>query len=203
MKVPFLIGANTDEGTAFGAGKGPNGTGRNTTAEFLTALNDTGIAHSSLTAAIISYLYPDIQAIGIPTLTTLPEIITPNSADEIIIGPRRMANKAWSKFSVPNWSYRFDIIPNGNTPSGGATHFQEVAFVFNNTRGLGYATSPFANLTSTEEVTFGNLAVEMSRSWVSFITELDPNQMAFRALPIGGCTAMLWEGMRRTRILFG
>lgn len=181
MKVPFLIGANTDEGTAFGAGKGPDGTGRNTIAEFLTALNDTGIAHSSPTAAIISYLYPDIQAIGIPSLTTLPEIITPNSAvtserrlqwrrtaayfgDEVIIGPRKMANKAWSKFSVPNWSYRFDVIPNGNTPSGGATHFQEVAFVFNNTRGLGYATSPFANLTSTEEVTFGNLAIEMSRS---------------------------------------
>ena len=34
VKVPFLIGANTDEGTAFGAGKEPNGTGINTTAEF-------------------------------------------------------------------------------------------------------------------------------------------------------------------------
>jgi len=88
---------------------------------------------------------------------------------------RRMANKAWSKSSVPNWSYGFDVILNGNTSSDGATHLQEVAFLFNNTRELGYARSPFANLTSTE-VTFGDLAVEMSRSWVSFITELDTNQ---------------------------
>ena len=57
------------------------------------------------------------------------------------------------------------------------THFPEVAFVFDNTEGYGYGVSPdpFAN----EPPSYFALAKLMSRSWASFIHELDPN--AFRA----------------------
>lgn len=47
--------------------------------------------------------------------------------------------------------------------------------MFNNTLGQGYAVDPFGNLTETESVAFQNLAIQMSRSWVAFVTELDPN----------------------------
>jgi carboxylesterase type B len=192
VRVPFLIGTNTDEGTAFGSGYGPNGTGVNTDAEWLQALNTTLISPSPDTAAIISALYPNIQALGIPSLTTFPLVITPNSSvaasvglqfrriaayigDLVVNEPRRASNIAWSTFNVPSYAYRFDVTVNGVPPVIGATHFQEVVFVFNNTLGQGYAVDPFGNLSASDSEKFQNLAIQMSRSWVSFITELDPN----------------------------
>ena len=199
VRVPLIIGANTDEGTAFGSGYGPNGTGVNTNTEWLQTLNSTGIDPTSDTAAIISALYPDIQALGIPSLQTYPAIISPSSAvaasvgiqfrrvaayigDIVVIAPRRASSIAWSNFNVPSYAYRFDVTVNGVPPLIGATHFQEVAFVFNNTQGQGYATDPFGNLTVEESETFQNLAVQMSRSWVSFITELDPNRNGIKGV---------------------
>ena len=196
VRVPLLIGTNTDEGTAFGSGYGPNGLGVNSDAEFLSVLNSTNlIPPSSTTAAIISYLYPNIQALGIPSLATYPEIITAGSpvaeslglqfrrlaayfGDQVVIAPRRASNIAWSNFNVPSYAYRFDVVVNGVPDIIGATHFQEVAFVFNNTQGQGYATDPFANTTRA----FDKLAIQMSRSWVGFITELDPNRNGLRGV---------------------
>lgn len=43
--------------------------------------------------------------------------------------------------------------------------------MFNNTQGQGYAIDPFAN----KSIAFQELAHKMSRSWVGFITALDPN----------------------------
>ena len=190
--MPLIIGTNTDEGTGFGSGYGPNGKGVNTDAEWLQVLNSTGISPSSSSAEILSALYPNIQALGIPSLITYPSIITPNSSladavglqfrrvaayigDIVVIAPRRASSIAWSSYNVPSYAYRFDVTVNGMPPYIGATHFQEVSFVFNNTLGQGYAVDPFANLTASESTAFQDLAVLMSRSWVSFITELDPN----------------------------
>ena len=193
VRVPLLIGANSDEGTAFGSGYGPNGAGVNTDAEWLQTLNLTGISPTSEEAAIISALYPNIQALGIPSLSTCPSIIEPNSTvaasvglqfrrvaayfgDIVVIAPRRASSLAWSTFDVPSYSYRFDVTVSGVPPIIGSTHFQEVAFVFNNTLGQGYATNPFGNLSPSDYEKFQNLASLMSRSWVSFITGLDPNE---------------------------
>ncbi|KAL3423106.1 carboxylesterase [Phlyctema vagabunda] len=189
VRVPYLAGTNSDEGAAFGASN------ISTDAEFLEAVNAT--TYSSPLAAfantLVSYLYPDIQAIGTPSFKTLPEVLTPESnitakiglqarrsyaffADQIVNAPRRASNLAWSNFNVPSYSYRFDVTVNGLPAYVGATHFQEVAFVFDNINGLGYATSPFPNSTYPEKKqAFENLASHISRSWVGFITQLDPN----------------------------
>lgn len=58
-----------------------------------------------------------------------------------------------------------------STETIGATHFQEVAFVFDNLAGVGYATNPFGNTTDA----YAALAKGMSYAWVNFITGLDPN----------------------------
>ena len=58
VKVPLLIGANHDEGTAFGI------RGVNTTAEFVAYLQEYVPDNTSV--AILSALYPDIPEIGIP-----------------------------------------------------------------------------------------------------------------------------------------
>lgn len=84
---------------------------------------------------------------------------------------RRRASIAWSNAGLPSYSYRFDVTVNGVADYIAATHFQEVAFVFDNTLGTGYATNPFANTTAA----FPALAKTMSTAWVNFVVGLDPN----------------------------
>jgi hypothetical protein len=50
-----------------------------------------------------------------------------------------------------------------------------VAYVFDNTAGVGYAVDPFANETSPA---YAALAKTMSTAWVNFVTGLDPNGAA-------------------------
>jgi acetylcholinesterase len=59
------------------------------------------------------------------------------------------------------------------------THFQEVAFVFNNVKGLGYAIDPFLDMPQS----YFNLSKLMSCSWASFVHDLDPN--SFRNASVG------------------
>jgi carboxylesterase type B len=96
---------------------------------------------------------------------------------------RRRANLAFAKQGLPSWSYRFDVVLPGLPGFIGATHFQEVAFVFDNTRGVGYEANPFANNTETLVA----LAKTMSTAWVNFITGQDPNGSKGLSLP-GGVT---------------
>lgn len=89
---------------------------------------------------------------------------------------RRRANLAWSQAGLPSYSFRFDVTVNGVPPYIAATHFQEVAFVFDNTLGVGYATNPFGGSnTSAAAAAAPALAKTMSNAWVNFFTGLDPN----------------------------
>lgn len=95
--------------------------------------------------------------------------------DVVVHAPRRATNQVWSAYQLPSYSYRFDVVVNGVPTFLGSTHFQEVAFVFNNIDGEGYATNPFGNMTAHDNEKFVNLSKLMSRSWVSFIVDGDPN----------------------------
>jgi carboxylesterase type B len=101
--------------------------------------------------------------------------------DAVVIAPRRATSLAWSAFQVPSYSYRFDVVVNGVQTAIGSTHFQEVAFVFNNINGSGYATNPFGNMSVTDNEKFLNLSSLMTRSWVSFIADGDPNNHGIEA----------------------
>lgn len=60
----------------------------------------------------------------------------------------------------------------------GANHFQEFAFVVDNTQGLGYGGNPnpaYPDPFAGEPPTYTALASLMSRMWVSFAHDLDPN----------------------------
>ncbi|KAI1504603.1 Alpha/Beta hydrolase protein [Biscogniauxia marginata] len=196
-KVPILIGANTEEGTAFGRGLGPNGTGINTDAEFINAVKakylssdvteSSGKSVNQIIDEILA-LYPNIQSVGIPSLKSWPEVVTPETENveqlglqyrrtNALIGDghmhatRRLANIAWYDAGLPSWAYRFDVTVNGVPASSAATHFQEVAFVFYNLNGDGYTDNPFANTLESYKA----LALTMSSAWINFITGLDPN----------------------------
>lgn len=82
-KIPVMIGTNTDEGTAFGTGQGPNGTGVDTDAEMRYAVaQKIGAQAPALTGKSLDDLldealdlYPNIQAVGIPSLDKFPVIV--------------------------------------------------------------------------------------------------------------------------------
>ncbi|KAJ5619009.1 triacylglycerol lipase [Penicillium lagena] len=181
--VPLLIGSNFDEGTNF-AGK--FGT-INTTAQFRDMVQTWGPNDTVIDT--IDALYPDIPAIGIPA--TLDGRPPPNLQGEYgyqwkrdcaFVGDiqmhalRRTTTQMWAKYDVPAYSYHFNVLVNGQPPEMGATHFQEVAFVFHNIHGLGYETAVAVNPFANETETFFELATMMSRMWVSFVNHLDPNQ---------------------------
>lgn len=77
-----------------------------------------------------------------------------------------------SRYVVRNPNTRLNL-PADEIPSGyvGATHFQEVAFVFDNVRGDGYAVNPFANASAA----YLALAKTMSNAWINFVVGGDPN----------------------------
>jgi carboxylesterase type B len=102
---------------------------------------------------------------------------------------RRRASLAFAKQGLPSWSFRFDVVLPGLPGFIGATHFQEVAFVFDNILGTGYETNPFANSTETLVA----LAKTMSTAWVNFITGQDPNGPDGLGLP-GGATWPAYNG---------
>lgn len=103
---------------------------------------------------------------------------------------RRLTCQSWSKYNVSSFCYRFDVRPFPVPPNQGVPHFQEVsdfdassiakltaqvAFVFNNVLGVGYippiSFPPFTGLDSR----YTDVADLMSKMWVSFVAEGDPN----------------------------
>ncbi|KAK6857406.1 hypothetical protein PG995_007593 [Apiospora arundinis] len=172
-KVPLLLGNNFDEGTAY-AKKGINTD--SAFASFLSSASQKG-------ADVVSQLqtlYPDDPLLGIPAfimsrLAGAFGLQYKRSAafagDFQQHSGRRMLAQTYAAAGQPVYSYMWNLHVNGVPLEYGATHFQEVAFVFNNVEGRGYAASPFDNRPDT----YKQLADMMSRMWVSFVNSADPN----------------------------
>lgn len=101
-RVPALIGANSDEGTSFRAGFGPDGGGNgvNTDEEMRKAIasivgpdveSNTGKTVDRIVDEL-AFLYPNIQAVGVPSLDRWP-VIRPGDpvAEEMGMQFRRAA----------------------------------------------------------------------------------------------------------------
>ncbi|KAF2144742.1 uncharacterized protein K452DRAFT_222508 [Aplosporella prunicola CBS 121167] len=182
VRVPIIMGANSDEGTAFGT------YGIDNTTQFENSLLASGVP-ANFTPSILE-AYPDIPALGIPgsgALGPLPADFRPSlpygaqfrrsaayGGDYTFIASRRRTCELWATHGLAAYCYRFNAIPAGLAQIPGVTHFQEVAFVFDNVDGLGYApvaTPPFQG----KGKGYTDLAKLMSNSWVSFIVDGDPN----------------------------
>lgn len=180
IRVPYLLGANFDEGASLGT------KGINTTAEFVAAMLDLtpGLADNNESQPILDALltlYPDDPAGGIlATLYGRPSRASGYGAQwkrqTAYVGDLKMhAARAWARHNVSAYTYNFNVLVHGATAYEGAGHFREVAFVFDDTSGLGYNNSVAVDPFEDEPETFAQLADMMSRMWVSFVTELDPN----------------------------
>lgn len=183
VHVPIINGANSDEGVSFS----PNGI--NSTADLEMYLNTTSSTQYALTPELVEelisvytsgqpdYLIPSTEELG-QNVTSLGPQYGPYYrasaayfGDEVFIANRRKDCETWAANNVSAYSYRFNAIPTG---SQFVAHFQEVAFVFNNLNGLGYAVNPFAN----KSAAYTELSDFMSKSWVTFVHDLNPNGYA-------------------------
>ncbi|OLN97763.1 Lipase 1-like protein 4 [Colletotrichum chlorophyti] len=172
--VPLLLGNNFDEGTGYAK------QGINTTEQFEAWLASSLLLDSTQIATI-SELYPDDPAVGIPDSYPDRPVGTPFGSQwkrvAAVAGDyqqhsgRRLLASSYAGVGLPVYSYMWNVYVNGIGEIYGATHFQEVVFVFNNINGLGYATDPFGG----KPESYIRLADLMSRMWVAFIHSTDPN----------------------------
>ncbi|KAL0942648.1 Lipase 1-like protein 4 [Colletotrichum truncatum] len=179
--VPLLLGNNFDEGTGY-AKQGIN------TEEQFDAWLASSVQADATQAAALKELYPDDPAVGIPaTVTerptgtafgTLWKRVSAVAGDYQQHSGRRLLASTYAETGIPVYSYLWNVYVNGVPWAYGATHFQEVAFVFNNVKGLGYAANPFEG----KPESYVQLADLMSRMWVAFINDIDPNLPAANGL---------------------
>ncbi|KAK8073297.1 hypothetical protein PG994_004196 [Apiospora phragmitis] len=173
-KVPLLLGNNFDEGTAYAM------KGIDTDAAF-TSFVASSTQKGDAVVSDIARLYPDDPLLGIPAfimgrLAAVPwglqfKRSAAFAGDFQQHSGRRMLAQTYAAAGQPVYSYLWNLHVNGIPIEVGATHFQEVAFVFNNVEGKGYSASPFANRPET----YVQLADMMSRMWVAFVAGADPN----------------------------
>ncbi|OCL12956.1 alpha/beta-hydrolase [Glonium stellatum] len=176
VHVPIISGANSDEGSAFGP------IGINSTQDFVDSLENNPSPATLPAASVTSVLsaYPATITYGAVPTTLPPSFVPPapygaswrRSAayygDVVMIAHRRLTCETWAANCVPAFCYRFNTVPHNISAIVGATHFQEVAFVFNNKNGVGYppvAVDPFEG----EPQAYFDLSDMMSAAWVSFV----------------------------------
>ncbi|KAJ5197799.1 uncharacterized protein N7498_006916 [Penicillium cinerascens] len=177
VKVPILAGSNTDEGTAFGP------VGINTTEQWYEYLTDGGFDFQTppSVAKEILKLYPDDPSQGIPEFLGDKRVPSMGyewrrtcafAGDYTMHANRRRQCEAWTETSTPAYCYRFNVHSADTPLIFGATHFEEVSFVFHNIAGLGYHYGkPFAGVPQS----YIDLSSMMTSMWASFIHDLDPN----------------------------
>lgn len=95
----------------------------------------------------------------------------------VFIAARRKTCEVWAASGLTAYCYRFNAVPSGIPWPIEVTHFQEVAFVFNNLQGLGYVTNPFLD----KPPSYAALSKLMSNSWASFVYDNNPNNWTGRA----------------------
>ncbi|KAI0174621.1 Alpha/Beta hydrolase protein [Pestalotiopsis sp. NC0098] len=186
--VAILVGSNTDEGTA--TFFGPRGQ-LYTDADVRSFVSGMGAGPDNETVSRLMELYPNDPVHGCPfgtgneTFEQWGDQYKRGAAlvgDSVIIAGRRFTTRYHATLPRQQrqavYSYRFDQSPwNGieelvaTEAPVYATHFAEVCFVFNMV--------PSASQNNTNWIgpypEYYQLSNRMSRAWISFVHDLDPN----------------------------
>lgn len=87
-RIPILVGQNTDEGAQFGQNKSASGKGINTDAEMAESVTKFILGSNPNLPTLVEellYLYPNIQAVGVPSLDKFP-VLTPQVPEASFLG---------------------------------------------------------------------------------------------------------------------
>lgn len=175
VRVPYLLGTNTDEGAVFV----PRGQ-INTDADFRQFVLENGAAPDIVPN--LERLYPEAPTLDAPDVTVGFQW---NRAavyvgDHHFTAARRLTSEVWTAHGLPAYSYRFNVVPNGNQENRlGVSHFSEVAFALHNIHGQGYTVPPMAGMPES----YVDLSDLMSRMWISFINSGNPNHHGMPDVP--------------------
>lgn len=188
VKRPLLIGTNTNEGTAFSYG---SSRGVHISADFRAMIVRTGqgrgLENRTIDALVDHYLnrlsprqaQTDLSTVLLspsPEYGSLWGKVTLYAGDYQFNAGRRYVTQLWARYGVLAYSYRFDAVPNGiSSKTLGATHFQEIPFVFKNYDGLGYQVNPLASNSTELQQNYRDLSKLMSQMWLNFANTLSPN----------------------------
>ncbi len=189
VNVPVIVGTCTDEGTAYAPIPGmPDAL---TTSLYLAGTTST---LNAFLAAKLMAKYPSNNTFGPPYQLNeggytgnLSEVgmtgeyrrVAAYVGDYLFIANHRKTCQTWANDGNPAYCFRFNAQSNGQPWHFGIKHLQDVAFVFYNLNGDGYdaahnstqGVNPFEG----KPQSYKDLADLMSRSWVSFVHDLDPN----------------------------
>ncbi|KAK8047988.1 alpha/beta-hydrolase [Apiospora saccharicola] len=184
LKVPTVVGANTDEGT-HSAPKGIN-----TTDQLFEPLAQGYFRPHRLPNATVSKLlelYPTNPRLGCP-YSTGDTRLTPGDLDKqacsifgdlVMVAPARQLASTLAADGVAVYRYRFNQLPPpGGSPARGISTGVEQAYVFSNFF-VGGTSSSSPPPSAWDRA----LAYEMTSAWVSFAHDLDPNPGGNSALP--------------------
>lgn len=196
VKRPLLIGSNTNEGAAFTVS---SALGVNTSAEFQEIITQfsggigpTNTTIDALTRQYLDKLSPEQAQVDLGTIDPSPSPkygslygkVTLYVGDFMFNAGRRYVTQLWDHYGVPAFSYRFDAVPHGISPETlGATHFQEIPFVFNNIDGVGFQVNPLVSNSTEVQRAYHDLSTIMSRMWLSFANNLSPNAHQGKSTP--------------------
>jgi carboxylesterase type B len=167
IKVPTIVGTNTDEGTT-SAPRNMN------TTEQLSGEVAKGYFRPRLlpneTVSTLMSLYPKTPGTGCPYNTGNIQL-SPGSLDKMAcsifgdivqIAPARMIAQVLAEDGVPVYKYRFNHLPSSTTQLWrGISTGVEQAYVFSNV--------------ASDQPWDRNMAYQMSAAWISFAHDLDPN----------------------------
>lgn len=162
-KVPIIYTTTTDEATVFGF-SGPV----NTDEEFRKFVAAGGPDED--TVAMIETLYPNVNALGLPVGYPPPENdtlglqykrVVAYHTDAVETSSRRLTVDTWAAIGGTAYSGRVNILTPGSAASIGCPHATEVDFVF--------------DVIDYENKAMKEMAKLMSRTWASFVHDLDPN----------------------------
>ena len=192
--ISVLVGSNTDEGTA--SFWGPRGT-LNTTDDVAIYLSSMGVGLPNSVVQDLLSLYPDEPAQGCPYGTGDERFADQGSqykrgaaiaGDWAIHAGRRQTAEYYARrnnqTSRTVYGYRFNQAPwNGiqeliaTVQPVNVTHYTEIGFVFNNS-------NPSLTTWIGEDPSFHQLSGLMSRSWISFVHNLNPNEHGGKSMII-------------------
>ncbi|KAK6835108.1 alpha/beta-hydrolase [Apiospora arundinis] len=175
LKVPTIVGVNTDEGT----NSAPKGI--NTTEQLFEPLAQGYFRPQRLPNATVSRLlelYPTDPRLGCPyntgdiklTSGVLDKQACSIFGDLVMVAPARQFASTLTADGVPVYRYRFNQLPSGASPSRGISTGVEQAYVF-------------SNLDSGASAWDRALAYAITSAWVSFAHDLDPNPGGNSMLP--------------------
>lgn len=189
IKIPILVGTNTNEGTtfldAYRQGQPVN------TLEDVRRVLQISMAPFVLPNKTIDDCYRVYSGLSsnaseaqLGTVISDPgphfgQLFGQTSlilGDSMFNAGRRATCQAWAKQGVAAYSYRFDTNPATLDPKVyGSAHFSEVSFVFANSQGIGYESNPFNVQNMDLKLKYLRLSNLMAKMWISFAQTGSPD----------------------------